>query len=301
MNRDVSLRLLKYFEALATDLNYRKASERLFISQPALSAAIQQLEGQIAGRLFDRDTHSVALTAVGREWLPYVRSALREVDSAIDAAAVLVGNAHVRLGYLTGTGADLLFQLLDGVDRELPEMAIDATEYDFSDPSAGLSSGASDIALLRPPVDVADLETAVVGEESWVACLPRTHRLAVRSELRISELLDEPIVVAPASAGRWRDYWMAIDARHGRPANIVAEAATYEAETTLVSRGVGISFTTSSLVRLYDRPGICFVPIVDRPVSYTALAWRAGRLSTSARQLVQHMLGHLPSPKKPSP
>ena len=148
-------------------------------------------------------------------------------------------------------------------------------------------------------VAVSGLEMVVVAEESWVACLPRTHRLAGRSRLRINELLDEPIVVAPASAGRWRDYWMATDARHGRPANIVAEAATYEAETTLIARGVGISFTTSSLARLYDRPGVCFVPIVDRPVSYTALAWRTGRLSTSARQLVQHMLERIPSTKKP--
>lgn len=300
MNRDVSLRLLRYYEALASELNYRKAAERLFISQPALSAAIRQLEGYVGDRLFDRDTHSVALTAVGREWLPYVREALREVDSAIDVVATLVGNAQIRLGYLTGMGADLLFELLDGVEQDLAGLSIETTEYDFSDPTAGLGSGASDIALLRPPVDVADLEMVVVAEESWVACLPRAHRFANRAELHISELLDEPIVVAPTSAGRWRDYWMATDARNGRPANIVAEAANYEAETTLIARGVGISFTTSSLIRLYDRPGIQFVPIVDRPVSYTSLAWRSGRLTTSGRQLVQHMLGRTPSTKQPS-
>ncbi|GAA1240029.1 LysR family transcriptional regulator [Janibacter melonis] len=299
MNRDVSLRLFKYYEALATDLNYRKASERLFISQPALSAAIRQLEGHVGERLFDRDTHSVALTAVGREWLPYVRSALREVDSALDAVETLVGSAQIRVGYLTGMGADLLFELLDGVEDELADITVESTEFDFTDPTAGLASGSTDIALLRPPVDVTDLEMVVVAEESWVACLPRTHRLAGREELRIDELLDEPIVVAPVSAGRWRDYWMAADARKGRPATIAAEAATYEAETTLIARGVGISFTTSSLMRLYDRPGIQFVPIVDRPISYTALAWRSGRLSASGRQLVQHMLSRTPSTSLP--
>jgi DNA-binding transcriptional LysR family regulator len=293
MNHDVSLRQLRYFEALATELNYRRASERLFMSQPALSAAIRQLEQLMGDRLFDRDTRSVALTAVGREWLPYVRSALREVDAAIDAATTLVDHAQVRIGYLIGTGADLLFQLLDGAERELPDVSIETTEYDFSDPSAGLGSGASDIALLRPPVDVGDLEMAVVAEESWVACLPRMHRLASRSELRIDELLDEPIIVAPQSAGSWRDYWMAADARHGRPAIIAGEAATYEAETTMISRGVGMSFTTSSLARLYDRPGIRFVPITDRPVSYTTLAWKPARLSKSARRLVQHMLSRI--------
>ncbi|SDT12908.1 LysR family transcriptional regulator [Microlunatus soli] len=299
MNKDVSLSLLRYFEALGTELNYRRAAEKLFISQPALSAAIRQLERRVGDRLFDRDTHSVALTAVGREWLPYVRSALREVDAAIDAVATLANNAQVRIGYLTGTGGDLLFEMLEGLDDDLAEISIETTEYDFADPTAGLAAGKTDLALLRPPVDVDDLEMVMVAEESWIACLPRTHRLAGRAELTVEELLDEPIVVAPQSAGRWRDYWMAADARNGKPANIVAEAATYEAETTLIARGVGISFTTSSLSRLYERPGIRFVPIVDRPVSYTALAWRSGRLSTSARLLVQHMLSRIPTVRQP--
>ncbi|WP_217698377.1 LysR family transcriptional regulator [Streptacidiphilus griseoplanus] len=294
MNRDVSLRLLKYFDALATDLNYRKASERLFISQPALSAAIRQLEGHIGHRLFDRTTHSVSLTDLGREWLPHVRAVLRELDAALDAVETLAGSAQIRVGYLTGMGADLLFQLLDGVQKNLPHLSIETIEYDFSDPSVGLGSGACDIALLRPPVDVPGIDAVVVARESWVACLPRTHRLAERAELEISELLDEPLIVAPASARQWRDYWMATDVRAGRPASIAAEAATYEAETTLVARGVGISFTTSSLQRLYARPGITFVPIVDRPVSYTSLAWRSDRLSAGARQLVRYMLSRVP-------
>ncbi|GAA2176227.1 LysR family transcriptional regulator [Agrococcus versicolor] len=297
---DITLRLLRYFDVLGSELNYRRAAERLFISQPALSAAIRQLEGHAGGRLFDRDTHSVSLTPLGREWLPLVRAALHGVDDAIDALATLVDDEHVRIGYLIGTGADLLFQLLEHADRAFPGLTIETVEHDFSDPSAGLAGGTSDIALLRPPIDVDAVEMVTVAEESWVACLPRTHRLAERTELTIDELLDEPIVVAPASAGPWRDYWMAADARRGRPANVVAEAATYEAETTLVARGVGISFTTSSLARLYDRPGIRFVPIVDRPVSLTALAWRRGRLSTSARLLLQHMLSTLTSDDGPS-
>jgi DNA-binding transcriptional LysR family regulator len=287
---DVNLPALRYFEMLGTELNYRRAAEKLFITQPALSAAIQSLERIIGDRLFDRNTRSVALTATGREWLPHVRKALAEVDSTLEAVAVLVDHAHVRLGYLIGTGADLLFQLLDGADQVFPDVTIETTEFDFTDPTAGLASGATDIALLRPPVDVPDLKIAVVAEESWVACLPRTHRLAKRAEVRIEELLDEPIVVAPKSAGRWREYWYAASARAGRPPLIAAEAATYEAETTLVARGVGISFTTSSMVRLYDRPGIQFVPISNRPVSYTAVAWRRDRLTTPARRLVDHML-----------
>ncbi|RFA10696.1 LysR family transcriptional regulator [Subtercola boreus] len=294
MSQNVTLQLLRYFDALSRELNYRRAAETLYISQPALSAAIRQLEQLIGARLFDRDTRSVTLTGFGTEWLPSVRSALRGVDAALDAASTLVDRGHVRIGYLIGTGADLLFQLIEGLEAELPGITVETIEHNFSDPTAGLAAGTSDVALIRPPVDVLGLEMAVVAEETWVACLPRTHRLAERTELRIAELLDEPIVVAPSSAGIWRDYWMALDARQGRPAVIAAEAATYEAETMLVSTGIGVSFTTSSMVRLYVRPGIRFVPIVDRPISYTALAWNPERLSASARKLVQHMLDRVP-------
>src|SRR6218665_358304 len=296
---DVNLRALRYFEALGTELNYRRAAEKLFITQPALSAAIQGLERIVGDRLFDRDTRSVSLTATGREWLPHVRKALTEVDVALKAVATLVGHGNVRLGYLIGTGADLLFRLLDGTDKAFPDITIEAVEFDFSDPTAGLASGTTDIALLRPPVDVPNMEMAILAEEPWVACLPRSHPLAGRSELRIEELLDEPIVVAPKSAGRWREYWFAADARDGRPPQIAAEAATYEAEATLVARGVGLSFTTSSMVRLYNRPGIQFVPILDRPTSYTAIAWCPERLTTPARRLVEHMLKRF-SARKPS-
>ncbi|GAA3604511.1 LysR family transcriptional regulator [Microlunatus ginsengisoli] len=290
MNQNITLRLLRYFEVLGSELNFRRAAERLFISQPALSAAIRQLEQHVGDRLFVRDTHSVALTEVGRQWLPHVRAALREVDAALEVAASLVNRGHVRVGYLIGTGADLLFELLDGVDQQLPNITAESVEYNFDDPTAGLGSGAVDIALLRPPVEVPDAEMAVVSEERWMACLPRAHRFAGRESIAIEELLDEPIVAAPESAGIWRDYWLAADLRDGKPADVAAEAATYESEVTLVARGVGLSFTVSSMVRLYSRPGVQFVPITGRPVTYTALAWRPSRLSGAGRQLLEHML-----------
>ena len=69
-------------------------------------------------------------------------------------------------------------------------------------------------------------------------------------------------------------------------------AATYEAETTSIARGLGISFTSSSVARFYERPGIVYVPITDRPPSYTALAWQPGVLSPQADALVRHVRAH---------
>ncbi len=275
---------------LGEELNYRRAAERLFITQPALSTAIKQLEHQFGVELFTRSTRGVALTDVGATFLPAAVEALRGVDSAISDLVTLASrNRRIRLGYLIGTGADVLFRLIRHFEAAYPEISIEPREFDFSDPTAGLAGGTTEVAIIRPPVDLPEHRMLILDSEDWVACLPRDHRLASRSEVAISELLDDPIVVAPTTAGRWRDYWMAMDAREGRPPTIAATAATYEEETTTVARGLGISFTSEASARLYNRQGIVYVPIIDRRRNYTALAWQPTRLTKDATALIQQV------------
>lgn len=275
---------------LGEELNYRRAAERLYITQPALSTAIKQLEHNLGVMLFTRSTREVALTELGAAWLPKVTEALHGIDSAVDDLIAL--SAHyrrIRLGYLIGTGADLLFRLVRHFEAAHPEITVEPREFDFSDPTAGLADGTTEVAIIRPPVDLPEHRMFILDAEDWVACLPRDHRLAEKTELTIAELLDEPIVVAPNSAGRWRDYWMAMDARDGKPPTIAAVAATYEEETTTIARGLGISFTSEASARLYDRQGIVYVPITDRPRNYTALAWHPAGLSHESAELVRHV------------
>ena len=271
-------------------MNYRRAAERLFITQPALSTAIKQLEHQIGVALFTRSTREVALTEVAAAWLPTVRDALGGVDSAVeDLVAMSRRNRRIRLGYLIGTGADVLFRLVRHFEASYPEISLETKEFDFSDPTAGLADRTTEVALIRPPVDLPEHRMLLLDAEDWVACLPRDHRLAQRSEVSIAELLDDPIVVAPASAGRWRDYWMAMDARDSKPPTIAAVAATYEEETTTIARGLGISFTSEASARLYNRQGIAYVPIVDRRRNYTALAWDPAHVSDDAAALIRQV------------
>ena len=275
---------------LGEELNYRRAAERLFITQPALSTAIKQLEHQTGVTLFRRNTRAVALTDLGAVWLPRVQDALRGVDAAVDdLIATSRRDRRIRLGYLIGTGADVLFRLVRHFETAYPEISVEPREFDFSDPTAGLADGTTEVAIIRPPVDLPEHRMLILDAENWVACLPRDHRLAHRSELSIAELLDDPIVVAPGSAGRWRDYWMATDARNGKPPTIAAVAATYEEETTTIARGLGISFTSEASARLYGRQGIAYVPIVDRPRNYTALAWHPDGLSDDASALIRQV------------
>ncbi|MDT5080797.1 MAG: hypothetical protein QOJ80_5434 [Mycobacterium sp.] len=287
---DVTLRQLRYFAVLGEELNYRRAAERLFITQPALSTAIKQLEHQVGVPLFIRSTREVALTELGAAWLPTVRDALAGIDSAVDELVALSSrNRRIRLGYLIGTGADVLFRLIRHFEAAFPEISVEPREFDFSDPTAGLADGTTEVAIIRPPVDLPEHRMLILDAENWVACLPRDHRFAKRSEVAIAELLDDPIVVAPGSAGRWRDYWMAMDARGGAAPTIAAVASTYEEETTTVARGIGISFTSEASARLYNRQGIVYVPIIDRRRNYTAVAWHPARLGKDAAALIQQV------------
>lgn len=290
VSAEVTLRQLRYFAVLGEELNYRRAAAKLFITQPALSTAIKQLEQQFGVALLRRNTREVALTDLGAAWLPQVQRALGGIDDAVTSLVVLSGTRRgvLRLGYLIGTGADLLFRIVRHFAAAYPDVTVEPVEYDFADPTAGLADGSTEVALIRPPVDLREHRTLILDSEYWVACLPRDHRLAPRAEVEITELLDDPIVCAPATAGSWRDYWLAMDARTAPP-TIAGVAATYEAETTMVARGLGISFTTSATARFYDRPGITYVPIVGRPPSHTALAWHPGSLSPQADALVRHV------------
>jgi DNA-binding transcriptional LysR family regulator len=285
----VTLRQLRYFAVLGEELNYRRAAERLFITQPALSTAIKQVEHAFGVQLFTRNTREVALTDLGAAWLPQVQQAIAGVDDVVAELVALSGSRkrRVRLGYFLGTGADLLYRIVRNFEAAHPEITVEPMEFDFSDPTAGLSDGATDVALTRPPLDLPQHRIFVLDTDDWVACLPRDHRLAGRGEVDITELLDDPIVCAPSTAGGWRDYWVAADERT-QPANIAAVAATYEAETTAIARGLGISFTTASVARLYERPGIVYVPIRDR-TSYIGLVWNPANLSSQAEALIRHV------------
>ncbi|WP_263992116.1 LysR family transcriptional regulator [Mycolicibacterium madagascariense] len=281
---------MRYFAVLGEELNFRRAAEKLFITQPALSTAIKALEHQTGATLLNRNTREVTLTEVGAAFLPLARQALLAVDSAVDDLVSMARrNRRVRLGYLIGTGADVLFRLVRHFEAVYPEIRLEPREFDFSDPTAGLADGTTEVALIRPPVDLPEHRMLILDAENWVTCLPRDHRLAHRSEVSITELLDDPIVVAPGTAGRWRDYWMATDARAGRPPTIAAVAATYEEETTTIARGLGISFTSESIARLYNRQGIVYVPIVNRRHSYTALAWHPARIGEEAAALIRQV------------
>jgi DNA-binding transcriptional LysR family regulator len=272
----INARHLQAFLILAEELHFGRAAERLHLAQPALTQTVRQLELELGVRLFDRTTRRVQLSPAGLALRDEAARALDGLQSLSELARRLAkGEAGtLRVGYMIGAGIDLMPSLFTRFSEAYPLVSVETTEYDFSDPTAGLLSGAVDAAILRPPVDEATIEIQVLAHESRVVTLPEDHPLAGRDRVAIHEILHEPIVAAPRSAGLWRDYWLAIEHRDGVPPIISAEAATREAELQAVAMGRGISITSGAAARYYLRPGIRFVEIADLEPCVVALAWR---------------------------
>jgi DNA-binding transcriptional LysR family regulator len=279
---NVELRHLRAFVAVAETANFTRAAERLLISQPSLSYTIRQLEEQLGLQLFERTTRTTALTAVGQAFLIEARAVLDRLEQALEQAKRLASGkmGRLRVGYLIGAAVDHVPSILRAFGRRYPELEVDVIEYDFSSPAGGLDIGATDVAIVRPPLGLEKLRTRTLVTEPRVACVPERHPIARRPKVALSRLLAEPIVAAPGE-GVWRDYWILTEYRE-KPANVVYEAATFEAELQAVALGRGLSIVPASAARLYARPGVRFIPIKGLSGCDVAVAFLDGAPPSAA-------------------
>ncbi|MEV5344960.1 LysR family transcriptional regulator [Streptomyces achromogenes] len=275
---DVDLRLLRCFVAVAEEGTLTRAAERLFVSQPALTKQIRQLETRLGVRLFTRSRTGMALTEPGRtlaERAPALLAgwdqALRETRSAARRAA-----RSLRVGFLASAANEATPRIITEFTRRRPGWRVEMRQATWSDPSAGLADGEVDAALLRLPLTGQDaLRTAVLfTEPRWVA-LPEGHPLAARDTIPFRDLWDEPFVAAPPETGRWRDHWLATDEREGHPVRIGAVTDQPDDWLSAIANGYGIALAPASAARFYARPGVTYRPVTGVSPSRVAVAWAA--------------------------
>lgn len=275
---DVDTRLLRYFIAVAEEGSLTRAAERLFVSQPALTKQIKQLETQLGVRLFTRSRVGMTLTEPGEalaERVPILladwNQALQETRrSARQAARVL------RIGFLASAANEATQGIIADFARRRPGWRVNMRQAAWSDPTAGLADGDVDAALLRLPFPGQDtLRVEVLfTEPRWVA-LPTAHPLAIHEQIPFRDLWDEPFVAAPAETGWWRDYWLATDERDGHPVRIGAVTDQPDEWLGAIANGYGIALTPESSTRFYARPGVTYRPVIGVSASQVGVAWAA--------------------------
>jgi DNA-binding transcriptional LysR family regulator len=266
---DVHSRDLRYFLAVAEELHFTRAAERLYVSQPALSKQIRLLERNLGAALFVRDRREVRLTPAGEALVPHARRVLGAWDEAWTALETVKAAESARLviGMSTSPGrAGLLPAIRSRFTAEFPGTELVLRQVGWSDPTAGLADGSCDLAFVWLPLAREDrFRLLVVAEEPRHVALPRSHRLAAQDSLTMADLLDEPFLALPESASPLRDYWLAPEARGGREPLIGAVVhnpdETYEA--LVDGRGV-------CLVALGNAPLLTRGDVVTRPVAGVA-------------------------------
>ncbi|MGW5361911.1 LysR family transcriptional regulator [Actinopolymorpha pittospori] len=180
-------RELLYFVALAEELNFTRAAERLGMAQPPLSRAVSRLERRMGVRLLERTSRRVELTPAGLVFLDECRRLLQGMDAAVRRTQQAARPARLVLAVRPGTGSGLLSQLLRSHDGAEPELVF------TYDQAGALRDGTADIALLcLGSGDLTGLLTTEVAEEHPIALLPRDHHLVRRAAVTSAQLRKDP-------------------------------------------------------------------------------------------------------------
>lgn len=286
---DVNVRDLRYFVAVAEELSFtRAATDRLFVSQPALSKQIRRLEASLRTALFQRDQRAVTLTAAGSALLPRARQIIADWDGAQQAVAdaAAAQQAVLRVGFQTSIGRGLISGVTAAMEEMLPGWKLMFRQVSWADPTVGLVDGNADVAIAWLPLPPGGAFTSKVltAEDRWVA-LPAGHRLAAHEVVPFAELSGEPFIALPAGAGVARDFWLATSQRSA-PAQVAAEAASAEETLEAVTSGLGVVLLAAGNAQIYQRDGIVFRPVSGLPPSELAVVWRSGDQRKAVRVFV---------------
>jgi DNA-binding transcriptional LysR family regulator len=198
----VEHRHLRYFIAVAEELNFSRAADRLHMAQPPLSAAIRQLEQQLEAQLLLRTTRHVALTDAGKVFLFGAQRVLESLDLAVDATRrVAVGQlGTLRVAFSAAARFETLPAIGRAFRRSHPDVAVVTEEMWSVQMGPALRTGLVDVAVALCPELSADLGCEVIHRERIVALVPRRHPLASRVGVALRDLAADPFVLPPRRA-----------------------------------------------------------------------------------------------------
>jgi DNA-binding transcriptional LysR family regulator len=286
----MDFRHLKYFLAVADQLSFSRAAQRLNIAQPPLSQQIQRLERELGVILFTRTRRRVELTSAGRAILDCARRAVAQADQVAQLARqVAHGEAGVlRLGFSSAALYTDLPAILRAFRWRHPQVVLNLFERSSEQQIAMLTEGALDAAVVRLPTENAPHALAVKSllREPLVLAIPRRHRLADRARVPIRALNSEPLIIFPRHvAPGLYDQIAGLCRDAGFAPNVAQEAAEIATMVSLVSVGLGVAIVPNS-VRNLQRAMVRYRELVPTAMTELALAYEADNSSAVLRSFV---------------
>lgn len=288
-----TLKQLEYAVALAEHRHFRKAADASFITQPAMSAQIRQLEELLGVDLFERDRRRVLVTRAGDEVARRAQRILADLDDLVEAAqsmgAPLTG--PLRLGIIPTVAPYLLPAILPGLRRRYPEMVLYLREEQTVRALGLLEGGGLDVVVLALPVEGSDVETLALFEDPFFLAVPRNHPLAQRKRLREADLAGEEVLLLE-DGHCLRDQALAVCHLSGAREKTDFRATSLHTLVQMVSNGLGVTLIPKMAMDTETRraPGLETHAFArPSPGRTIGLAWRR----SSPREEDFRLLGEL--------
>lgn len=292
----MDIRSLACFVAVADDLHFGRAAERLHMTQPALSQRIRALEETVGAVLLHRDRRHVSLTPAGSAFLGPARAAVANATQAKSAAlrALRGETGRLRLGFTVIAFFGVLPEAVRRYRSRFPDVVVELTELNSPLLEQALASGELDLGVLHPPLNTASLSCQDLPAHKLLLALPAEHPLASQACVRVADLKDQPLLIAPRRVGpHLYDKLIAMFRNEGISPTIVQDVTPMTTLAGLVSAGAGLGFVTEGLAAA-GRPGVVFRPVSpalpDIPV---AAAWVGEQPSIPATRFLEVVAGLL--------
>jgi DNA-binding transcriptional LysR family regulator len=264
-NQKASMELhdLRYFVAVAEELHFHRAADRLHMTQPALSRQIRALETELGVVLLQRNQRQVRLTLAGETLLAEAKAILQRTEQAIQttqrAARGEVG--QLKLSFVAPSLRGVLPAIIRAFRDRYPEVQLLLSEQRTQEQVEAFRTGQIDVGVLYPPVDESLLYVIPIASEGWIVALPKRHPLVQKQHLALGDLAQEAFILHPRAEGPvFYDQILRLCEQAGFYPNVIQEAGVSQTRVGLVAIGMGITFVPPHFQTDAD-PDVAYCPL----------------------------------------
>lgn len=282
-------RKLECFVAVAHELHFGRAAERLYMTQSTVSESVRSLEKELGAPLFERTSRRVSLTPLGATLLRDIEPTLIALNATIDdiRRRAQGEKSELRVGYLGGGFYEFTSPMIAEFQRARPDVKLTLIETDYINQIESVRGGAVDVALVRLPVGLAELRRgAILFQDQRMLAVPTGHRLSNVSLVDPEELRSERMVRLPDGAAppAWLAYHFPTVTPAGTPIPAGPVIRTVREGLSAVAAGEAVMTITARAQEYFRHPGVTFVEI-DLPPIQSALVSRVSDHRTVIKDL----------------